>query len=277
MADNQLAIDSLRVLEEHEIRITNLEQIAREQAELEVRIAKLELKLISKKNRKFQNKCIQIAMEILDEGPIIEYRPPFLNGLEFDAFFKKHRIALEVQGAQHRLHNTGWYKDVKKLEDIVNRDRLKRCMCQDNGIFLLEDNSPKVDLYCSVDKEGEHQTDTYWVFGSHCPLCRENHMSLQEPGIPYDDVLKAYSGNSELIQKLKTRCFTSPIPWNNVLILPDKSVRIISRGGITIIGLGGVTVICLGGGGVIGLRIVSLWGGGVITRRDGAIVSLGGG
>ncbi|CAG8831392.1 18271_t:CDS:1, partial [Racocetra persica] len=138
MADNQLAIDSLRVLEEHEIRIMNLERIAREQAELEVRIAKLELKLVSKKNRKFQNKCIQIAMEILDEGPIIEYRPPFLNGLEFDAFFKKHRIALEVQGAQHRLHNTGWYKDVKKLEDIVNRDRKKRCMCQDNGIFLLE-------------------------------------------------------------------------------------------------------------------------------------------
>ncbi|CAG8830493.1 28210_t:CDS:1, partial [Gigaspora margarita] len=72
-------------------------------------------------------------MEILNEGPIIEYRPPFLNAL-----FRKHRIALEVQGVQHRLHNTGWYKDVKKLEDIVNRDRLKRCMCQDNGIFLLE-------------------------------------------------------------------------------------------------------------------------------------------
>ena len=46
MGNNQLAI---RVLEEHEIRITNLEQIAREQAELGVRIAKLELKLISKK------------------------------------------------------------------------------------------------------------------------------------------------------------------------------------------------------------------------------------
>ncbi|CAG8711801.1 6172_t:CDS:2, partial [Gigaspora rosea] len=43
------------------------------------------------------------------------------------------------------------------------------------------------------------------------------------PGIPYDDVLKAYSGNSELIQELKTRCFTSPIPWNHVLILPDKN------------------------------------------------------
>ncbi|CAG8583856.1 3523_t:CDS:2, partial [Scutellospora calospora] len=54
--------------------------------------------LESKKNRKFQEKCILIA---------------------------------QAQEAQHRFHNTSWYKDVKKLEDIVNRDRLKRCICQD--------------------------------------------------------------------------------------------------------------------------------------------------
>ena len=59
-----------------------------------------------------------------------------MQGLELDAFFQKYRIALEVQGAQHWLHNTSWYKDVKKLEDIVNRDRQKKCICQDNGIFL---------------------------------------------------------------------------------------------------------------------------------------------
>ncbi|CAG8614766.1 5502_t:CDS:2, partial [Diversispora eburnea] len=34
--------------------------------------------------------------------------------------------------------STSWYKDIKKLEDIVNRDQKKRCICQDNGIFLLE-------------------------------------------------------------------------------------------------------------------------------------------
>ncbi|RHZ69303.1 hypothetical protein Glove_284g65 [Diversispora epigaea] len=97
----------------------------------------------------------------------------------------------------------------------------------------------------SIDVEGEHQTDSYWILGPHCPLCRDNHMSLEgkwwlnnrskniyylhcinlkEPGIPFDDVLKAYSGNSELVQELKARCFTLPIPWNNVLILPDKSI-----------------------------------------------------
>ncbi|CAG8711066.1 8307_t:CDS:1, partial [Scutellospora calospora] len=113
--------------------------------ELEARNAKIRpiideftSKSESKKNRKFQTKCIQIAEEILKEKPIIEYRPPFLNELELDAFFQKYQIALEVQGGQHRFHNTGWYKDVKKLEDIINRDRKKRCICQDNGIFLLE-------------------------------------------------------------------------------------------------------------------------------------------
>ena len=42
----------------------------------------------AKKNRKFQTRCIQISKEILNEEPIIKYRPPFLNGLELDAFFQ---------------------------------------------------------------------------------------------------------------------------------------------------------------------------------------------
>ncbi|PKY31645.1 hypothetical protein RhiirB3_531690 [Rhizophagus irregularis] len=90
----------------------------------------------SKKNRKFPN-----------EEPMIEYRPPFLNRLELDAFFQKYRIALEVQGAQHRLHSTSWYKDVKKLEDIVNRKKDAFVWNLDNGIFLIEvryDQNPEI-------------------------------------------------------------------------------------------------------------------------------------
>jgi len=58
-------------------------------------------------------------------------------------------MALEVQEAQHRHHNTSWYKDVKKLEDIVNRDRKKRTLCQLNGIYLLEvwyDENPEITI-----------------------------------------------------------------------------------------------------------------------------------
>lgn len=66
----------------------------------------------------------------------------------------------------------------------------------------------KIDLKC------EHQTDTYWDFGLHCPLCRENHMSkwwldnrgnklyylhcdeIKNPGVSFNEVLKAYPENS---------------------------------------------------------------------------------
>ena len=164
-------------------RDTDAENIKRdiEIYELKAEVAKLrrdidELKKESesKKNRKFQNRCIQIAKEILNEEPIIEYRPPFLNGLELDAFFQKCRIALEVQGAQHRFHSTSWYKDVKKLEDIINRDRKKRCICQDIGISLLEvwyDEKPEIvipnriqkikEFVCLVSKSFDIQTISY--------------------------------------------------------------------------------------------------------------------
>ncbi|RHZ69447.1 hypothetical protein Glove_283g167 [Diversispora epigaea] len=87
-------------------------------------------------------------------------------------------------------------------------------------------DSPKLDLYFSMDNEAVHQTDTYWVFGSCCPICREKHTSLNEPGIPLDDVLKTYFGNSELIRELKAQCFTLPILWNNALNYPDKSIAV---------------------------------------------------
>jgi hypothetical protein len=114
--------DEKAKLEALEARILKLEL---DQAERDARILKLEQDPVereAKKNRKFQTRCIQIAKEILNEEPIIKYHPPFLNGLELDAFFQKCRIGLEVQGAQHRFHK---YKDVKKLEDIINRDRKK--------------------------------------------------------------------------------------------------------------------------------------------------------
>ena len=104
-------------LEALEARILKLEQ---DQAEREARILKLEQGQVgreAKKNRKFQTRCIQIAKEILNEEPIIKYHPPFLNGLELDAFFQKCRIALEVQGAQHRLHNTSWYNRIRMLKN----------------------------------------------------------------------------------------------------------------------------------------------------------------
>ncbi|CAG8817084.1 4921_t:CDS:2, partial [Racocetra persica] len=104
------------------------EEVETENIKLKQDLDEFKKELESKKNHKFQEKCILIAQVLLGEKLIIEYRLLYLNGLKLDAFFQKYRIALEPS----------WYKDVKKLEDVVNRDRLKRCICQDNGSFLLE-------------------------------------------------------------------------------------------------------------------------------------------
>ncbi|RHZ44890.1 hypothetical protein Glove_707g48 [Diversispora epigaea] len=105
--------DKISVRRNYELKKENI-KIKTENAELKQNLDELKKELESKKNRKFQEKCILIT-QILNEEPVVEYRPSFMEGLELDAFFQSNRIALEVQGAQHRLHHTSWYKDVKKL------------------------------------------------------------------------------------------------------------------------------------------------------------------
>ncbi|CAB4418441.1 unnamed protein product [Rhizophagus irregularis] len=51
-----------------------------------VKLDELKKELESKKNRKFQEKCILIAQVLLGEDPVVEYRPSFMGGLELDAF-----------------------------------------------------------------------------------------------------------------------------------------------------------------------------------------------
>src|SRR3954453_18553324 len=71
-----------------------IEELESENVEFRDRLTKVEQKQAereSKKNRKFQIRCIQIAKKILNKEPIIKYHSPFLNGLELDAFFQKYR------------------------------------------------------------------------------------------------------------------------------------------------------------------------------------------
>ncbi|GBC42298.2 hypothetical protein GLOIN_2v229933 [Rhizophagus irregularis DAOM 181602=DAOM 197198] len=73
-----------------------------------------------------------------------------------DTFSKNIELHWRCKGLS--IDSTSWYKDVKKLEDIVNRDRQKRCICQDNednGISLLEvwyDEKPEIVIPKRIQK-----------------------------------------------------------------------------------------------------------------------------
>ncbi|RIA97871.1 hypothetical protein C1645_813589 [Glomus cerebriforme] len=73
------------------LRVNVMNEYTRRDAEK----AEYKKELESKKNRKFQEKCILIAQVLLGEEPNVEYRPSFMRGLELDAFFRHHHDSSE--------------------------------------------------------------------------------------------------------------------------------------------------------------------------------------
>lgn len=60
------------------------------------------------------------------------------NLLELDGYCEKLNIAFEHQGEQHYTQGRMFSKTKKELRDIKSRDRLKRKLCGENGIALIE-------------------------------------------------------------------------------------------------------------------------------------------
>lgn len=67
-----------------------------------------------------------------------QYRPRFLNlgksRFSLDFYLPEYNIAIECQGAQHFVGHTFYSKNI---EDIITRDKLKRELCEKNGIKIL--------------------------------------------------------------------------------------------------------------------------------------------
>ncbi|POG75383.1 hypothetical protein GLOIN_2v1838763 [Rhizophagus irregularis DAOM 181602=DAOM 197198] len=105
----------------------------------------------------------------------VDYAIKALEELIYITESKQYQIAIEISNciggvSQYRFHSTSWYKDAKKLEDIVNRDRQKRCICQDNGIFLLEvwyDQNPEIVIPERIRKIKEYVNKAYKVLTSY--------------------------------------------------------------------------------------------------------------
>ncbi|CAG8778383.1 17150_t:CDS:1 [Gigaspora margarita] len=76
------------ILEEFNINLVNDNLWLRNEIEkLKKDIDELKKELESKKNRKFQEKCILIAQVLIGEKPVVEYHPSFMEELELDTFF----------------------------------------------------------------------------------------------------------------------------------------------------------------------------------------------
>ena len=108
------------------------------------------------------NKCNVSEKKILDallkkfsnDDIVYQYKNNELLGLmSFDIYFPKYKIAVEHQGIQH-FEPVKRFGGVKKLEETKKRDKLKKKICDENGITVIYISlDPHVVKYSSENME----------------------------------------------------------------------------------------------------------------------------
>ena len=86
------------------------------------------------------------ALEKIFNKPFPKIRPSFLNNpvtggsnnLELDCFNEELKLAVEYNGRQHYEFIPFFHKNRESFLNQKYRDELKRRMCKDNGIRLIE-------------------------------------------------------------------------------------------------------------------------------------------
>jgi hypothetical protein len=103
---------------------------------------------------KGENECRRV-LETFFRRPFSKARPNFLNNpvtgghfnLELDCFNEDLKLAVEYNGVQHYKFVPYFHKNHEAFLNQKYRDEIKRRMCKDNNIFLIE-----VPYTVSVDK-----------------------------------------------------------------------------------------------------------------------------
>jgi hypothetical protein len=89
--------------------------------------------------------CRRVLQKIFNR-PFNKERPSFLNNsvtggsynLELDCFDRDLGLAVEYNGRQHMEYIPFFHKNKEAFYNQKYRDELKRRMCKDNGIILIE-------------------------------------------------------------------------------------------------------------------------------------------
>lgn len=97
---------------------------------------------------KIQYSCGQILKKKFPLCPILEEVSIPGHNLIFDFFLPIHKIAVEVQGEQHKTHNKFFHKTVKAFHDAQDRDDAKQLLCDKNNWILISVESPEELTEC---------------------------------------------------------------------------------------------------------------------------------
>jgi hypothetical protein len=97
------------------------------------------------KDSKGETECRRVLQKIFKK-PFNKDRPDFLRNpvtggnfnLELDCFSKEMKLAVEFQGQQHYKYIPFFHRNKEHFLNQKYRDDLKRRLCRDNGIKLIE-------------------------------------------------------------------------------------------------------------------------------------------
>jgi len=88
--------------------------------------------------------CRSVAAELLGAREASAQRPAFLKteasprGLELDIYYPELGVAIEVQGEQHRTKVPFFHPTQEAFDAQLRRDTIKRDLCFDNWVVLIE-------------------------------------------------------------------------------------------------------------------------------------------
>jgi len=99
---------------------------------------------------KLQIETKRHLMLLMNKFEIVEnIRPNWLKNpitgknLEIDLYMPELNIGIEVQGIQHDRFTPGLHATIDDFEYQQQRDRIKKALCEKNGVMLFEVRSPE--------------------------------------------------------------------------------------------------------------------------------------